>query len=107
MTAAEADSTASSVPAMDTRQGSTAWSIWMRAPVMACSPLITSPWRPMTRPTMFLGHSTTRSVHPGGTATTPGAGPAGVRSRSSSRLRQATMQLAGPVSSTLRGWPSG
>jgi hypothetical protein len=99
-TMAAQDSTASWLPVMLTWQGSVAWSIWMRAPVMACSPLMMSPCRPMMRPTYCLLHSTVRSMPPGGTARAPGVEATGVRSRSSSRDRQAWIAPGGPLSNT-------
>ena len=65
-TASAAYATDGGAPAMTTWHGSpTVWSTWTLAPLCACSPLIVSPPLPITRPTMFFGHSTMRDSWPG------------------------------------------
>lgn len=49
-------------PAMVMVIGSELWSIWMLLANCFCSALIVSPPLPITRPTMPLGHSSTRET---------------------------------------------
>jgi hypothetical protein len=112
-TALRACSTQNGFPVTVTAHGTEDWSIWIRAPVCACKPFTVSPPRPMTRPTISLGHSTTRRACPGPTPpeTPPRPRPPPLvgspRSTSSTSATAVSTHPAGPETVTTRSTPSG
>mmetsp|Transcript_1091 Transcript_1091/g.4074 ORF Transcript_1091/g.4074 Transcript_1091/m.4074 type:complete len:209 (-) Transcript_1091:66-692(-) len=89
---------------MVTVHGEVVWSIWILAPVCDWRPLIVSPPRLMTRPTISFGHSTRCCAWPGPTEPERTGPPL---RRSSTSLVAMSTHPAGPEMEIFRGTPSG